>query len=311
MTLPNKSLFFLRNSWYNDSGDGMGKYSLVVVNKNEKSRHIINVYDLEKKEYKQNVHIKDIDAFTSKFSGGFDFIKYLNEKGIINFSDASVFIISKYQGKEFYYKTIFNSDKINDIARTVRAGYLDATNEGYSDAIEYFYNHVKEKKFEESIENAVTIPSTLKIAMLQYIEILNNADNEKGSLEDLQEKNRLRWKINEELKRYKTFRGFYIFVEQYKKYGFVKKPVLKYNDEMDEHNHELQKKETVNLKTTMQEPLKNDDDDFKSKVISNVDDYNREYDEFLSEEEYRDAYGADKEEEYVLTKGAKHDKHTK
>lgn len=289
----------------------MGRYSLVVVNRNEKSRHIINVYDLEKKEYKQSVHIRDIDAFTSGFSSSFDFIKYLNEKGIIKFSDASIFIVSKYQGKEFYYKTIFNSNKINDIAKTVKAGYLDATSDGYSDVVTYFYDHIKEEKFQKSIENAVTIPSSLKIAMLQYIEILNNTNKEKIDFEDLEEKNRLYWKINEELKRYKTFRGVHIFIEQYKKYGFVAKKIQTYNQDIETHIYESQSKETTNLKVMTQKMEKDNDDDFKLKVISNVEDYNREYDKFLSEEEYIDAYGDDKEEEYVLTKGAKHDKHTK
>lgn len=289
----------------------MGRYSLVVVNRNEKSRHIINVYDLEKKEYKQNVHIKDIDAFTSKFSSSFDFIKKLNEEGIINFSDASIFIVSKYQGKEFYYKAIFNSDKIHDIAKTVKAGYVTSMHDGYNEAITYFSGHVKELNFQQSIENAVTIPAGLKTSMLQYIEILNNEEKGKSSFEDSEEKSRLRWKINEELKRYKTFRGFHIFIEQYKKNGFVAKPVRRYNEEIEEQIYEPKKTEATRLKAVPQEPIENNEDDIKSKIISNVDDYNREYDEFLSEEEYADAYGENMVEKYVLTKGAKHDKHTK
>ena len=123
----------------------MGRYSLVVVNKLNNLKQIINVYDLEKKEYKEKVHMKDIDAFTSTFESSFDFVKYLNEKNIIDFSDATFHIVTRYNGIDYYFKVIFNSDMIHNITKTVTSGYLDSTSEEYKNMLLYFYEHIKEQ----------------------------------------------------------------------------------------------------------------------------------------------------------------------
>lgn len=262
----------------------MGKYSLVVTNNKDKSSHNISVYDLEKKEYKEKVHIKDIDAFTSKFNGDFDFIKYLNEENIINFSDASFHIISKYKETDFRFKVIFNSEMINNTAKKVKAGYIDSTKEGYNDIKGYFYNNIRENNFIESIKNTSYITTSFKNIIIRYVELVNK---EKDREEQLNEERILKWQIDEELKRYKTFRGFHLFIEQYKKYGYVKAPVKKYdNYYLEQYNDDVK---VVNKST--KEPKVELEEESTTKIISNVDDYNKEYDEFLSEEEYADAYG--------------------
>lgn len=262
----------------------MGKYSLVVVNNEDKSKHNISVYDLEKKEYKEKVHIKDIDTFTSKFNGDFEFIKYLNEANIISFSDASFHIISKYNGNDLHYKVIFNSEMINNVAKTVKAGYIDSTKEGYSDIRNYFYNNIRENNFIESIKNTSYITTSFKNIIIRYIELANK---EKDREEQLNEERVLKWKIDEELKRYKTFRGFHLFIEQYKKYGYIKAPVKKFYDYyLEQYNDDVKV-----VKKSIKEPQAVLEEESITKIISNVDDYNKEYDEFLSEEEYADAYG--------------------
>lgn len=266
----------------------MGKYSLIVVNNEDKSKHNINVYDLEKKEYKEKVHIKDIDAFTSKFDGDFDFIKYLNKENIINFSDASFYVVSKYKEKDFHFKVIFNSEMINDVAKTVKTGYIDSTKQGYSDIKGYFYNNISENNFIESIKNTSYITSNFKNIIIRYIELVNKV---KDREEQLDEERILRWQIDEELKRYKTFRGFHLFIEQYKKYGYVKAPIKKYDDYYFEQCDDVK----VKNRPTEKPKFEIEQEESTIKTISNVDDYNKEYDEFLSEEEYADAYGDDEE----------------
>lgn len=279
----------------------MGKYSLVVVNNENKIEQTIDVPDLEK-EYSAKVHIKDIDAFTSTFQGGFAFIRYLKEKGIINNSDVTFHIVSKFKGEKLHYKVIFNSNMIESVAKSVKAGYLDATKEGYREILTYFYKHTEETKFQESINNAPTINTTVKNLMGQYIEISNR---EKFQTEELEEERRLKLQIEEELKRYKTFRGVYLFIEQYKRYGFVK-PYRKYDEQVDYLAYE-QANMLAKTSGSVQHSIMTSDE--SKRGIFNVDDYNQEYDEFLEPEEYEKAYGT--EDGYVYTKGVKHDKYTK
>lgn len=277
----------------------MGRYSLVVVNKLEKLSQIINVYDLEKQEYSEKVHIKDIDAYTSQFSGSIDFINHLNQKGIINFTDATFYIVSKYKNQDLHFKVIFNSEMIYNVAKDVKAGHLNSTQEGYSEILAYIYDHIKETRFQESIRNAVTINTSVKNLLLRYIDFVNK---EKNREEDFQEERKLKLEVETELKRYKTFRGIHIFVEQYKKYGFVEAPNYRKNQRLERQIYEQQYIEENKTRAVQRQTVEDSLEESTTKVISNVDDYNKEYDEFLSEEEYENAYGANEEETIVYYK---------
>ena len=141
--------------------------------------------------------------------------------------------------------------------------------------------------------------------MLRYADFINQ---NKTREDEFEVGHLLKWKIDDELKRYKTFRGFYIFVEQYKKYGFVEKNYQRYRGIIEEEN--TREQETKIDKHNVIQYQNTESDEFRPKIISNVDEYNKEYDEFLSEEEYADAYGTN-DEEYIYTKGVIHDKYTK
>ena len=86
-------------------------------------------------------------------------------------------------------------------------------------------------------------------------------------------------------------------MEKYKRYGYVDRPDYSYNNDKEknvvESNNIVQNNNVVG---STKEPVE---------LIASADDYNQEYDEFLTEDEYSDAYGDGNATQYI--KGARHD----
>jgi len=293
VTLLTKSLFFYLNTCYNNFGDIMGKYSLIAVDKNNKSEHIISVYDSEKREMKKSVHIKDIDAYTSKFFDAQNLLYRLHEDEVINFTKGHFYIESTYKNTTIKYKVIFNSKMIQSVTGHVRAGHiclnevevLDGV-ENYRDLVKDFLKSLTDENVLDKVRNSIYFVKANKDIFSKYSVIKKQLEVGVSDSELFTEEQRLRTKIIEELKRYKTFRGLYLFDQEQKRFAHV--------GNIQRNNLP----EKIEIKTNVEY-------EEKPEGYRDVDLYNQEYDEFLSEEEYADAYGGESPTQYV--KGAKHD----
>lgn len=272
----------------------MGKYSLLAIDRTTNSERIIWLHSKEKDKEIEKFNLSEIDCFTSSFNGELAFNKYLREQGIETFDNVRYCIVTTYDKKDYYFKVIFNSQLINNVSKNVKAGYI-SVDDNYRDVINSFYSNIDSKSFQESIENTNYIKGNLKQKIIKYISIRSN---EKNHVDEYEEQTRLSFEINEEFKRYKTFRGLYLFLEKYKRYGYVEKPEYSNNNNsmgnnVVESNNIVQNNNVVG---SYKEP---------AQLIASADDYNQEYDEFLTEDEYSDAYGEDNATQYI--KGARHD----
>ena len=262
----------------------MGKYSLIVVNKDDNSEHIINIYDSEKKEKKSKVHIKDIDNFTSQFMDSNQMLSKLKDDEIIDFSNGFCYVESQYKNKEIKYKAIFSSKFINKVSQSVVSGYICPNQiEGYGTFINEFLTSLKDDSVMMVVFKSIYFVDANKELFRKYVTIKKQLENGTNDNELLNEAQILRFKIIEELKRYKTFRGLYLFTEEQKKFG--NKPRTNKN---------------------LVEPVIQKTSEYVEKPLGyrDVDMYNQEYEEFLSDEEYDDAYGSGGNQ-YI--KGARHD----
>lgn len=257
----------------------MGRYSLVVVNKIDNLGHIINVYDLEEKKEKDKVNIKDIDVFTNKYDNNEQMLEDLYKKGIINFYQGRSYIVSRYKEKNIHFKTIFNSKDVLEIASSVNSGFICNFNTSfYSNMVHELFENLENKVFFDELEQTIYISFSVKSMIVQYRNILLK---EKYHEEDLEEERRLKLQILEELKRYKTFRGMYLFFKEYKFCSY------KYRKIRDE-----EKVKYIPKEATYKE---------KEKGFRDVDLYNQEHEEFLSEEEYNDAFGQEDKSDLQFT----------
>ena len=282
------------------------KYSLIVKNKDTGSKKVLSVFDQETYQMKDKVYLKDIDIFTSHFRSKESLTNYLNEKGLIDFYNASYYIVSKYNGRELYFRVIINSEEIERVAKKVKAGYIDTSDKSYAETLTYIFDEMSHDNFKESIPNGKTLQPTLRSDIYKYIDLPSEKTMEEEQLE-----RELKFKIYEEIKRYKTYRGLYIFLEEYKKYGFVKKR------EEYQGNQEIYNQIEIENEMNSQEPKKNSKNESQKKTEykkdpsadsivkvfhQSAEEYNKEYDEFLSDEEYADAYGGTEAAGYVYKK---------
>lgn len=238
----------------------------------------------KKKEKRSKVHIKDIDNFTSQFMDSNQMIYNLKKSGVIDFSSGNCYIESQYKNKEIKYKAIFSSKFITKVSKSVVSGYICPNEiEGFGTFIGDFFDSLKDEFVMSYILKSIYFIDDNKDLFRKYISIQKQLENGTNDNELLNEAQRLRFKITEELKRYKTFRGLYLFTEEQKKFGSKPK-----------HNQNIV--EPFNQKTPeyVEKPL----------GYRDVDVYNQEYEEFLSDEEYDDAYGSGGNQ---YTKGARHD----
>ncbi len=300
MALRNKSLFFLENACYNGTGDSMGKYRLIAIDSQNNSEHIIHVYNQETGKYEESVHIKDIDNLTSQYLDDSNFIADLNAQGITNFTKGTTKIVSKFKEKDLCFKTIYHSKLIESCAKEVKHGFIQV---GDNDAYDLFYAEFMEKlktnsNFRKAIETTKYINPTVKMLFLNYYLTLSQDINE----EELQEQQKLKIAIANEFKRYKTFRGLYIFMDeckQNKKLSVAHKNVNKLIEKPVERMKSYEEVHPIN------------------EGLSAVDRYNQMHEEYLSEEEYDVAYGDNGEYEgnsakpYMKKKGVHNDKYTK
>jgi len=271
----------------------VGRYSLVEINRNnEFERHFIKFYCEELGKDISSVRLQDIDCFTSSFENSSEFENYLRKNGMGHYDTSRYCIVTTYDEKEYYFKVIFNSPVISRIANKVNASYV-TVDDDYRSVIDVFRSYIREPKFLESVINTTYFKKKFKDKIVRYIELVNN--NQKD-YDEFEEERKLWLEISEEFKRYKTFRGLYLFIEVYKKYGYVEKN--------EYHNNNKEQVENTNNNNTNQSKMVGSDIKVEP-MISNADDYNKEYDEFLSDEEFNDAYGEGNATQY--TKGARHD----
>ncbi len=281
------------------------KYSLMVKNKDNGVEKIIPVFDQEMYKMKEKVYFKDIDIFTCDFVNKDALTQYLIEKGLIDFENASYYITSRYDGRDLHFRVIFNSEEIKRVAKKSKAGYIDTSDKSYSETLDYIFSEMSNENFKESIKNGKTIQPTLRSDMYKYTELPSYK-----RVEDEQLERELKFKIREGIKRYKTYRGLYIFLEEYKKYGYVKaKENYQDNQNIYEQMYieeELRKQEQQQTTQKTEETPKYKKDPSAEEPLKQIhqsaEEYNQINDEFLSEEEYKEAYGGDEASGYVYVK---------
>lgn len=274
MTLKNKSLFFINIVWYNEFGDNMGKYSLIVENTLNNKKYTINVFELESREWKSKVHIKDIDNWTSSFEDKDAFLKYLYDEGIIDFRFGNTYIITKFKDNDIYYKNIYHSKTIGSTSLKVEGGFIDTNDCAlYSTTVEKFFALMEDIAFDQKLGLTKYINPTLKTLIKNYRELKKT---EIFEIEQLEQQQYLLQAIKNECRRYKTFRGIVLFLTEYQK-EYEPRYVPRKKDTMDSFINKQK-----NIVNTYQNNLE--------EKISGVERYNREFDEFLSEEEYKEAY---------------------
>lgn len=251
-------------------------YSLIVADKNGNER-IIPVYSNRYKEYKDKVNIWDIDKLTSSYSTREDFIEYLRNEGIIDYNYRYTHIMSIYNEKELKYKNIYNSKLITDCSNNVVDSKINVSK--VPEYQEYFNKVIqllkKDKNFREKINETPSINNSLKEVLFKYYDEMTN--ERIGYMEeDLVEEY---WReMVLKLKEYKNFRQMYVFVEEYLKPPKTYIKPKKSEPEKKKYNTTIQS--NIPYEIT-----------FNYADLAEFNHGNREYEEFLDEEEYEDAYG--------------------
>ena len=126
--------------------------------------------------------------------------------------------------------------------------------------------------FRKAIEATKYINPTVKKLFLNYCLTLSQDINE----EELKEQQKLKIAIDNEFKRYKTFRGLYIFMDEYKNKKKLSVALKSVNKLIEKPVERMKSYEEVH-------PI--------NEGLSATDRYNQMHEEYLSEAEYNIAYG--------------------
>ena len=254
----------------------MMAYSLIAVSKNGDEKRI-PVYSSRYNIDKDKVNIWDIDKITSSYSTREDFMKYLRSEGIIDYTYGYTYIMRIYKEKESKYKNIYNSKLINDCSTNVVDSKIDVSKvPEYQD----YFNKVttllmKDGNFRKELEKSYIINSSLKEILINYYQ--ESITEHVGCMEeDLITK--YRYEMTTTLREYKSFRQMYVFVEEYLK---PPKTYIK-----PKKNEPEKKKYSTTIQSNIPYEIK-----FNYADLADLNHGDREYEEFLDEEEYEDAYG--------------------
>ena len=251
-------------------------YSLIPASKNGNEKRV-PVYSSRYAEDKDKVNIWDIDRITSLYSTKEAFMEYLRSEGIIDYTYGYTYIMRTYKEKELKYKNIYNSKLINDCSNNVIDSKIDVSKvPEYQD----YFNKVstllmKDEKFRNELGNTVSINNSLKEILLNYYQ--ESTKEHIGYMEeDLVTK--YRYEMTTTLREYKSFRQMYVFVEEYLK------PPKTYTK--PKKSEPKKKKYSTTIQSNIPYEIK-----FNYADLAELNHGNREYEEFLDEEEYEDAYG--------------------
>lgn len=267
---------------YNEIGDCMGKYSLVVEDTLHHTSKIIDVLDLETKEKRKKVHIKDIDYMTSSFKDKDDLLNHLYNEGIIDFSFGNTYIVTTYKEHEIYYTNIYNREDVKCVSAKVKAGFVDDKDSQYQQTVKVFWNLMQDSSVKEKIAQTKYINKSLKDKLLRYIETMSKEIFKK---EELLEQQALLKDIKKELSRYKTYRGIVLLIATY--HNEYKR---KYKPKIDNQKKEKSKISKISENEFQAQIQKYEQMRNLLNGMTDTERYNREYDEFLSDEEYEEAY---------------------
>lgn len=261
----------------------MGKYSLIVKDKENNNLKIIPVTDLKRQEKRNFVNMNDIDYWTSQFTDKYSFMEHLYNNGIIDFKTGNAYIVTHLNDNELVYKCIFKDEKINKISQNVLGGEIQRLDSDCcKDIIKKFFDLMEQSDFIPKIEATKYITQTLKDLIQKYHNIYNRTNY---TAEEVEEFNNIKEEIYKCFKRYKNFRGLVLFEKEYDniyKYQNIQKSV---SVKPKPKKFKLSTKEEINK---IAEKYSRSCD--KQRGMTRTEAYNREYDEFLTEEEYENAY---------------------
>lgn len=250
----------------------MGKYSLIVKNTLDNSIHYINTMNLDTLKWEKNVNLKDIDYWTSQFPDKFSFLENLYNLGIIDFKYGNTYIETIYGGRDYHFKNLYNNSKLNDIASSTENGEIK-NQELADEQIKEFFALMARENFMNKLDQTKYMTKTIKRKLINYMETASSA---KIRPEEICKMQILYFDIRKEFMRYKSFRGMILFMNEYE---------LEYNYRFDRTKHPVTQKKSSIIDNVKPKDFLNDMQD-----SIETERYNQQYDEFLSEKEYNEAY---------------------